>query len=78
MKYPVYRTKKGRLIPAYVAVCVGKTFDLGPDGMMRGKDGVIGYYTTGEAAIVAAASAKSETCNVRVTNTRTGQVIYKA
>lgn len=71
MDYPIYKTKNGTPITAYVAECVGKYFDFdGGEKNFKGKDGVIGSYTTAEAAIEAAIAEKTETCSVKVTDTR--------
>ena len=78
MTYPTYKTRNGRTVKAYVAECVGNTFDLGADGTVNGKSGVIGNYTTAEQAIAAAKREKVSTCTVRVTDTRAERVIYQA
>ena len=77
-KYTTYQTKAGRPIKAYVAECIGKTLNMGADGTMRGKDGTIGSYATGEEAIAAAKKEKDSTCTARVTDTRAEKVIYQA
>ena len=78
MTYPTYKTKNGNSIKAFVAECVGKSFDLGADGTISGKSGVIGSYATAEEAIAAAKREKTSTCTVRVTDTRADRIIYQA
>lgn len=79
MTYPIYKTQKGTPITAYVAEAIGKVFSIdGGEGNFRGRDGVIGSYVKADDAIKAAKSAKSETCTVRVTDTRANKVIFEA
>jgi hypothetical protein len=67
--YPTYTTKKGTPVTAYVAEAIGKIFRV-DGGDVRGKEGVIGSYVTAEEAIEAAKREKTDSCTVRVTDTR--------
>jgi hypothetical protein len=70
-EYPTYATKSGKPYPAYVAECIGNWYSIDGGGdNYRGKNGVIGSYTTGEEAIEAAKREKTDSCTVRVTDTR--------
>lgn len=69
MAYPIYKTKNGTQVTAYVAEAIGKHFSV-DGGDFRGKDGVIGSYVTAEEAIAKAKREKSDTCTVKVTDAR--------